>query len=109
MIEIDLQNIPNQEFTKEINGVRYAFRLHTYDDILFVDIAADDESLKRGVRACPNTPLIPYNYKTRGGNFLFYCLKNEYPHYLKFGVTQQLVYLTDAEIAQIKELSDNDT
>lgn len=106
MIEIDVQQLPNQEFIREVNGIRYDLKLRTSQGITLVDITADDVVLKRSVRACPNVPIIPYKYLTKGGNFVFICIDGEYPHYTKFGVTQQLVYLTDSEL---EELTLNET
>ena len=98
MIEIEVQQIPNQEFIREIGDVRYTIKLRTFQGMTLADITADDVVLKRSVRVCPNMPIIPYKYLTKGGNFMFFCLDADYPHYTKFGVTQQLVYLTDEEL-----------
>ena len=101
MIEIDVQQIPNQEFIREVDGVRYDLKIRTCQGITLMDITADDVVLKRSVRVSPNIPIIPYKYLTKGGNFMFFCINGDYPHYTKFGVTQQLVYLTDAELSEI--------
>ena len=106
MIEIDVQQIPNQEFIREVDGIRYGIKFRTHQGMTLVDISADKVVLKRSVRACPNVPLIPYQYLTRGGNFMFVCIDGNYPHYSKFGITQQFVYLTDEEL---KELSQSET
>lgn len=103
MIEIDVQQIPNQEFIREIEGVQYKLKFRTFQGMTLADIIADDVVLKRGVRVCPNTPIIPYKYLTNGGNFMFACLDGDYPHYTKFGVTQQLVYLTDEELEALSQ------
>lgn len=105
MIEIDVQQIPNQEFIREVEGVRYNIKIRTFQGITLMDISADDVVLKRSVRVCPNVPIIPYKYLTKGGNFVFVCINGDYPHYSKFGITQQLVYLTDEEL---KGLSQNE-
>lgn len=102
MIQIDVQQIPNQEFEKEIDGVRYTIKFRTFHKMTLADITIDDIVVKRSIRVCPNTLIIPYKYLTKGGNFVFYSIDNSYPHYSKFGVTQQLVYLTDTEIQELK-------
>lgn len=98
MIEIDVQQIPNQEFFKEIDGYKYNIRVRTFKDMTLMDIDIDDENVKHSVRVCPNVPIIPYKYLTKGGNFMFVCVNGDYPHYTKFGISQQLVYLTDEEL-----------
>ena len=105
MIQIDVQQIPNQEFEKEIDGKRYTIKLRTFHALTLADITIDDTVVKRSIRVCPNELIIPYKYLTQGGNFVFYSMDGSYPHYTKFGVTQQLVYLTDDEI---KELQNNE-
>lgn len=102
MIQIDVQQIPNQEFEKEIDGVRYTIKLRTFHKMTLADITIDDTVIKHSVRVCPNTLIIPYKHLTKGGNFVFYSMDGSYPHYTKFGVTQQLVYLTDAEIQEMQ-------
>lgn len=101
MIGIEVQNIPNQEFMRVIDGYRYDIAIRTYKDLTLMDITCDDVVLKRSVRVCPNTPIIPYKYLTKGGNFMFACKDKEYPNYNKFGETQQLVYLTDDELQEL--------
>ena len=103
MIEIEVQQIPNQEFIREIGDVRYTIKFRTFQGMTLADITADDVVLKRSVRVCPNTPIIPYDYLTKGGNFMFVCLDKDYPHYTKFGITQQLVYLTDEELEALSQ------
>lgn len=102
MIEIELQKIPNQEFTKELNGVFYRLKLRTFKGMLLMDIMADDTVIKKSVRVCPNTLIIPYQYTTKGGNFLFFCQNNDYPNYKNFGITQQLIFLSDEEIKSLQ-------
>lgn len=104
MIEIDLQQIPNQEFYREIDGNRYNLKIRTFKGITLMDVSINDVVVKHGVRVCPNTAIIPYEYLKEGGNFFFVCLNGDYPHYSKFGITQTFVYLTDEEI---KEYSAN--
>lgn len=102
MIQIDVQQIPNQEFEKEIDGKRYTIKLRTFHGITLADIFVDDVCAKRAVRVCPNVPIIPYKYLTQGGNFVFYSIDGSYPHYTQFGITQQLVYMTDDEIEELQ-------
>lgn len=103
MIEIEVQQIPNQEFIREVDGIKYDLKIRTFNNMTFMDITADDVVLKRSVRLCPNIPIIPYKYLTKGGNFMFICLDGDYPHYTKFGITQQFVYLTDEELKVFNE------
>lgn len=109
MIEIEVQQIPNQEFIRDVDDVKYNLRIRTFNDMTFMDITADDVVLKKSVRLCPNTPIIPYKHLTKGGNFMFICLDGDYPHYTKFGITQQLVYMTNEELDEFNEAQKNNT
>lgn len=101
MIEIDLQNIPNQEFVKIINDVKYDIRIRTFKGLTLMDIAIDDVDVKTGVRCMPNKIVIPYSYLTKDGNFYWYCKNDDYPNYKLFGITQQLVFFTNEELEKI--------
>jgi hypothetical protein len=101
MIEINVQQIPNQEFMRIIDNVRYTIKLRTFHDLTIADITINEKPVKNGVRVLANELLIPYKYLTKGGNFMFVCPNEDNPHYTKFGVTQQLVYLDDSEIKEI--------
>lgn len=100
MNNITLQNIPNQEFDITLDEVDYTIRLRTVRDFTLADIEANGELLKSGVRCVPGIPLLPYKYLTRGGNFFFMCLDGNYPYYTQFGVTQELIYISDSELAE---------
>ena len=101
MIGIDLQQIANQEFIRIEDNTRYKIKLRTFHNLTLADIYINDEPVKQGVRCVANEPLIPYNYLTKGGNFMFVCPDYDYPYYKKFGLTQSLVYLTNKELEEI--------
>ena len=101
MRDIPLQNVPNQRVETTIDGVSYAIQLRTVQKLTVADVYADGKLLKGGVRCVPGQRLIPYRYLTVGGNFFWYCLNGDYPYYTQFGVDQQLVYLSDAELANL--------
>ena len=101
MIEIDLQQIPNQEFIRIVDNVRYRICLRSFHNLTLADVYINDVAVKNGLRCAANEPLIPYKYLTEGGNFVFVCLNNDYPYYTKFGETQTLVYMTTEEMERV--------
>ena len=101
MRDIPLRNVPNQLVETTIDGVAYSIQLRTAQRMTVADVYADGVLLKAGVRCIPGQRLIPYKYLTVGGNFFWYCLNGDYPYYEYFGVNQQLVYLSDAELANL--------
>ena len=88
---------PSQTAAVRIGGVSYAIDISTFRGVTLVSISADGEPLANGVKAVPNSWLIPYRYLERGGNFRFETLSENYPIYSDFGVSAQLVYYTSEE------------
>lgn len=101
MIEITVQQMPNQEFDINLDGHKYNIGIRTFRDMTLMSIKIDNEVIKNSVRCCPNQVIIPYKHLTSGGNLYWKCLDEEYPHYKKFGDTQFLYYITDEELSQI--------
>ena len=102
MNTIALSNTPNQKLSVSIAGRAYTIRTHyAPDGICFVDIYADWEPLALGVKAIPNSRLIPYDYQLQGGNFFFVCEDGAYPDWELFGWTHNLVWFDTAEIEEI--------
>jgi hypothetical protein len=100
MYKINLYNIPNQEFEIEFDNLRYKIKLRTIqENFTIADIYINNELVKSSVRCCPNVPLIPYKYlRGNGGNFFFQCLDENYPNYTLFNKTQNLIYISNAEL-----------
>ncbi len=96
MIEISLIQHPNQTFPVILEGVRYDLTLKDCGNFMVIDIVRDDIVIIQGQRLLPYTPLIPYKYLANG-NLIFATENNELPDWNKFGVTQQLFYLTSEE------------
>jgi len=98
-IEIELQAIPNQELTIQLDSVRYALLIQEAGGIMAATLAIDEVVILQGIRIVAGGPLFPYKYmEGQGGNFVFVTELEEIPFYTEFGVTQSLIYLTVAEI-----------
>jgi len=100
LVKINLNITPNQTFGFSAGGVNYDITLKSADGIEYATVSADSVVLCSAVRCIPNEYLIPSEYLTKGGNFLWICDDNEYPNYLKFNDQHVLLYLTDEEIAE---------
>lgn len=98
MIEIELQQAPNQSFSIDIDGVTFDITLKTASYTV-ADVYIGSDLVISGVRVMPYRPIVPYEYLEQGaGNFFFVTDNGEYPSYSEFGMTQSLVYLTAAEV-----------
>jgi hypothetical protein len=101
MIEIPLQAVPNQALTVTLGGVRFAFTIKEANGVMCADVVRDEVELLRGHRLVAAVPLLPYRYLQDAGNFVFLTENDELPYYTQFGFTQQLVFLTVAEITAL--------
>jgi hypothetical protein len=102
MIEVPLQAVPNQSLTVTLEASRYALTLKETHGVMSIDIVRDEVELLRGHRVVAGAPLLPYRFLHDGGNFALLTENDELPYYASFGFTQQLVYLTAAEVAALK-------
>lgn len=98
MFLINLEKIPNQMFSIQLEGISYRVSLRTIHGLTYMSVWADGEVLFQDQLCVPNSLVNPYNYVSRGGKFYFKCLDDEYPVWSKFGDTQTLFYLTSEEV-----------
>ena len=102
--EIDLNNLPNQNFTISINDIdmEVNIRLAGEDDnrIMFFSLLINDEYICPNVPVFSNQGVLPYPYMVSevGGNFYFITENDDYPNYENFGTTCKLYFLTEDEL-----------
>lgn len=101
MISITLAAIPNQAVSMRLEDNLYKLTLRETRGVMSVDISRDDETIVRGLRAVAGTALLPYRY-LETGNFVILTEDGEYPDYTKFGISQELVYVTVAELEALR-------
>lgn len=97
MIQIQIDAIPNQRFTILLEQERYQITLKETRGVMSATIVRNDVILVQGARMVAGTPLLPYNYLEEG-NFFLLTTNGDLPDYTKFGISQNLVYLTAAEV-----------
>lgn len=98
---VPLTQVPNQSFTVRLDSSRYDITIKEARGRMVVDMARDDVVLFRGLVAKTGTPLIPYRYLELG-NFVFITDGEVEPYFELFNVSQQLVYLTLAEVEALR-------
>lgn len=96
MIDIILQPIPSQAFSIDIEGNTFDIAIKTAGTMI-ADITINNSIKILGVKCQPNLPIIPY-WHLEEGNFFIITEAEELPDYAQFGITQQMVYLTAAEM-----------
>jgi len=97
MLLIPLEQLPNQLLTLTLDNNFYDVTLNACNDIMSCSITRNNVVLQKGIRVVSGYPLLPYRYQ-EDGNFIFLTRDGDYPDYLQFGVTQYLVYYSQAEI-----------
>lgn len=98
MYNIELANIPNQEFTYVVGGNTFVVQLRTIQELTFASISVNGEQLLYSQLCIPNSFINLYRYISAGGKFYFKCVDNEYPNYKKFGGAHQLLFYTEDEL-----------
>lgn len=100
MKTIALDAVPNQSFSARLDGFFYEFVIKETAGVMSATISRDNEIVVSNSRICAGSALMPYPFQQKG-NFIIITENGEIPYWTKFGITQQLLYLTDEEIAAL--------
>ena len=92
---------PNQTFTAALGNAIYQITLKEANGCMVCTVARGNVVVCENVRVMPNQPILPYPYLENGNLFLT-TLNDEIPYYTAFGTTQHLFYLTQAEVAALR-------
>ena len=98
MYNIQLLKTPNQSFNFMVGNNAFVVELRTIQELTFASIFVNGEPLLYSQLCIPNNFINLYRYISVGGKFYFKCIDNEYPHFSKFGETQQLLFYTEDEL-----------
>lgn len=98
---VPLAAIPNQSLSVRLDDVRMVLRLKEANGVMVADLERAGVVVLSGVRVLAGEPIIPYRY-LEAGNFIFLTLSDDLPDWRKFNASQQLLYLTAAEITTLR-------
>lgn len=101
MLLIPIVATPNQSFSALLDGERVVMRIKEANGVMVVDVSRAGVQVLLASRALTGEAIIPYHYQERG-NFMFLTIGDEMPDWSKFGISQQLVYLTAAEVSALR-------
>lgn len=101
MVEIPIIAVPNQTFSVELENSIYQLTIRFAINFMIVDMVRDSEVVMSGIRIMPNFRMIPYRFLEQG-NFFLLTANGLYPDYTQFGITQFLVYATQAELEEAR-------
>lgn len=100
---IDIDPIPNEEFSVTVDGNRWDFVIKEAVSSMICDLSLNDEVILSGARIVTGTPIIPYEYLRSQGNFIILTENDELPYWTQFGVNQQLIYASAEELSLLPE------
>ena len=121
MLQIPITNIPNQSLSIALDGNQYDINIQSTADnpdgssgISAFDITINNVVIVTGVRAVACSAftlngvstswgyfLIAFQY-LENGNFAVVTNNQEYPDWRQFGLTQNLIYVSQAELEAIR-------
>ena len=101
MINIPIQAVPNQSFSIVLDTNRWDIAIKTTNDAVSVSLTLNNVEVIRNLRAVAGMRIIPSRYE-EAGNFAIITNNGAVPDYLEFGISQYLVYLSDAELEVIR-------
>lgn len=101
MQNIPIQAIPNQEFSIVLDNNQWDFIIKSTNGAIAVSLTLNQVSVIENLRAVANTRIIPSEYE-EAGNFAITTLNQDLPDYTQFGITQNLIYISAAELAILR-------
>lgn len=101
MKDVALAAVPNQQLFIQLEERAYDITVHEAMGSMAISVTRDGEVIVQGMRLTPGTPVFPYPYQ-EAGNFLLLTDEEALPDWQQFGVTQFLVYATEAEVAEFR-------
>lgn len=97
---IPIAPIPNQTLSVVLENNFYQIQLQQVAGIVSATIVMNASTVISGQRCVGGSLIIPYLY-LQSGNFFFQTANLDLPSYDQFNITQNLVYISIADIQQI--------
>lgn len=101
MQTIPIQALTSQSFNISLDDNQWDITIKYTEGTISVTLYLNTVLVIQNTRAVANEKIIPAKYQ-ENGNFAIITQNNEIPDYLKFGVTQSLVYISADELAALR-------
>ena len=99
-IGLPLLSVPSQSFTVTLDGNLFELKIKACSGIMAVSIVCNGVDIVDSVPAVAGAAIIQSQYLENGnGNFMFLTANQQLPNYQQFGLTQSLLYFSNAELA----------
>jgi len=106
MIEITLQNTPNQSLTITINNDFYDILIKEANGVMSCSISRNGTIIQSNSRMSAGYLIVPYQYQ-ESGNFFMLTENDDYPYYDQFGITQSLFYVPESLLDDFRKINAN--
>lgn len=103
MQNIPIQALPSQSFSVPLDNNQWDFVIKSTNGAISVTISLNGVPVVSGMRAVAGIVILPDRYQ-EAGNFVFITQSFQIPDYTQFGTSQQLIYISAAELAQIRAM-----
>lgn len=99
MEAITIDSIPSQDFTIPLGGNNYEIDIFSIDGHMSYNLSINGVAIISGFKMVNDIPLLPYRHQEVSGNIILQIPETEIPDYRRFGASQLLFYLDEAETA----------
>lgn len=100
---IPILNVPNQSFSVQLDENFYNFDIFSTNGAMSFNLSRNNIVLLTGFRLVSGSLLMQYPYlENQMGNFFFRTLNQSIADYAQFGISQNLIYLSNAELLLIR-------
>ncbi len=98
MQSVPIQAVPQQTLSYiDPSGNQWNISITLVGSQMAFTLTLNNTVLVENITAVAGYRIIPYNY-LENGNFVLITQNKQIPDYTQFGITQQLIFLTQAEI-----------
>ena len=101
MMNLPIQQLPNQAFTVILDDNSWEFLIKTVEQATVMSLTLNNQPVIDSVIAVAGSLIIPSRYE-EAGNFFFVTQNQALPYYTDFNVSQQLIYISAAELAALR-------
>ena len=98
---IPVSAVPNQQLSVVLDNNNWGIGIRLTNGVMSVSLSLGGNTVIENIRAVAGMRLIPSRYE-EAGNFIFATANNQLPDYLLFGVNQNLLYVSAAELAVLR-------
>lgn len=95
---IPLDPVPNQSMSVTLDGNRWDITLKECNGVMCASLVLNDAAILSGQRLVAGVPFIPYRYLQTSGNFWILTDSDQLPDYTRFGIDQEMVYVSFGEL-----------